>query len=352
MKALVKTQKGKGYIEVQDKPKPRLLHDDWAIIKVKAAGVCGTDLHIWHDTYPYYPPVILGHEFSGCVVKTGKAVKGIKPGDRVVAEPHSLACGVCELCRSGRAQVCAEKRSPGWGIDGAFTDYVAMPCHLLHKIPENISYEIAALAEPFAIVVHEVAERAKIECGDFIVISGSGPIGIISAIVSKSCGAGTVVMTGINAGEAVRFPAAIQLGVDRIINTEKEDPETIITEMTGGRGADMVIETSGAGAAIATDVKLIKKYGRICAVGIPESETIEFPWRACIYKVATIIFNLSSSCSSWDRALTLMSNTRFDLNKLITHRASIRDWESVFDDLIKEKGIKALFIPDEESGRV
>jgi len=131
VKALVKTAKGPGFIEIRDLGVPKIPSPDWVLIKVKAAGICGTDLHIWHDQFRYWPPVVLGHEFAGEIVETGSQVRRWKVGDRVVAEPHSLACGECEVCRRGQIQLCSSKRSPGWGIDGAFADYVAMPAFLL-----------------------------------------------------------------------------------------------------------------------------------------------------------------------------------------------------------------------------
>ena len=233
-------------------------------------------------------------------------------------------------------------------MDGAFTDYLVMPYHLLHKIPQNVTDEVAALAEPFAIIVHEVLERGKIEFQDFVVVSGSGPIGIISAFIAKAAGAGTIVMTGLDAGEYCRFDVAKQLGVDRIVNVQKENLQDVVMEMTNGRGADIVIETSGAGPAIAGTVDLLRKCGRICAIGIPGPDTIQFPWKKAIYKRIDIVFNMSSYYTAWDRALSIMSKTDADLSKLITHRVSIEEWESTFNDLIAEKGIKAMFIPDSE----
>ena len=174
MKALVKTAKGMGNIEIRDVSIPKIPKDDWVLIKIKAAGVCGTDLHIWHDQFFYWPPVILGHEFSGEIVEMGSKVTGFDTGDRVVVEPHSLACGKCEFCRQGKIQICSDKRSPGWGIDGAFTEYIVMPSLLLHKIPDGLSYELAAIAEPMAIAVHQVVERGRIECQDFVVVTGAG----------------------------------------------------------------------------------------------------------------------------------------------------------------------------------
>lgn len=340
----MKVAKGPGNIEVRDIDKPVIPAEDWVLIRVKAAGVCGTDLHIWHDKFAYWPPVVLGHEFSGEIAEAGKKVSGFKPGDRVVAEPHSLACGICELCRQGRIQICESKRSPGWGINGAFTDYVAMPAMLLHRIPENVGYELAALAEPLAVTVHQVLERGRIECQDFVVVTGTGPIGIMAAFAAKAAGAAKVAMTGMNAGEHVRFPVARELGADYIINVEKEDAYGRIMELTEGRGADIVIETSGAGPAISQSVDLVRKCGRISAIGISSKDAVSFQWNKAISKVLDIAFNMSSSYTSWDRALSLLSNAGAALGGMITHRASITDWERVFNDLIEEKGIKALFI--------
>ncbi len=346
MRALVKTAKGPGNIEIREVSIPVIPYDDWVLIKVKAAGVCGTDLHIWRDQFIYWPPVILGHEFSGEIVQVGKEVKGFIPGDRVVTEPHSLACGVCDMCRQGKIQICPDKRSPGWGIDGAFTDYITMSYKLLHKIPESLSYELAALAEPMAVTVHHATERGGIECGDFVVVTGAGPIGIMAAFVAKSAGASKVAMTGIDACEHVRFKVAKQLGADHVINVQKENAVARVMELTEGKGADIVIETSGSAAAIAQSVDMVRKCGRISAIGINSAEMVSFPWNKAMFKVLNVAFNMSSSHTSWNKALSLIANAKVDLSALITHKTSIDNWEEVFRELEKEKGIKALFIPE------
>ena len=126
MKALMKVAKGKGNLEICDILRPKIKNEDDVLIEVTAAGVCGTDIHIWRDEFPYYPPVVMGHEFAGIVRKTGKSVTRFSTGDLVVGEPHTHFCGKCEMCRAGKIQLCAHKRSPGWGIDGAFTDYLVI----------------------------------------------------------------------------------------------------------------------------------------------------------------------------------------------------------------------------------
>lgn len=346
MKALMKVARGPGQIEIRDIAVPQIPQPDWVLIRVRAAGVCGTDLHIWHDQFAYWPPVVLGHEFAGDIAAVGESVKDFQVGDRVVAEPHSLACGVCELCRQGKRQICPSKRSPGWGIDGAFADYLVMPAMLLHRIPEGLSYEVAALAEPLAITVHQVTERGGIACQDFVVVTGAGPIGILAAFVAKSMGASRVAITGMAACEQIRFQVARKLGADYIINVEQENPVERILELTHGRGADLAIETSGAGPAIAQCVDMVRKCGRISAIGISTRDTVSFPWNKAISKVLDIAFNMSSSYTAWDKALSLLANTPYDLGQIITHRTAITEWEHVFQELEAERGIKALFIPE------
>jgi len=345
MKALMKVAKGVGKIEICDIPIPKIPADDWVLIRIKVAGVCGTDIHIFHDKFRYWPPVVLGHEFSGEVVEVGEKAKNrFKPGDRVVAEPKNEACGFCDVCRQGKIQLCEKRRAPGWGVNGAFTDYIIMPAFLVHKIPKDLSYELAALTEPTAIAVHEVTERGKIECQDFVVVTGSGPIGILAAFVAKASGAGKIAMTGINAGEQIRFTVAKELGVDYIINTDKENAIEKIMELTNGKGADIVIETSGAEPAISEIVKMVRIGGRISAIGLSNNEYVNFLWNQAMYKGLDVFFNFSSSYTSWDRALNLLASTKTDINKLITHKTKIDNWEIVFKDLESEKGIKALFL--------
>lgn len=225
------------------------------------------------------------------------------------------------------------------------TDYIAMPELLLHKIPDGVPFDIAALCEPLAVAVHEVTERTGVECSDIVVVTGAGPIGILAAFVAKACGASQVIMTGMNKSEAVRFPVARAMGVDVLINVEKEDPVKRVMEMTGGKGADLLIETSGAGPAIMQLVEMAKPCGRISAIGLCAQDMASLKWNSAMFKALDLHFNFSSSYSSWEKALRLMASTRFDLSNVITHRAKIEDWERVFQDIQDEKGVKGMFLP-------
>ena len=345
MKALMKMAPGVGNFEVRDIAKPEVKLEDDVLIRVTAAGVCGTDVHIYHDKFPSYPPVVLGHEFAGVVEEVGSAVKKVKVGDRVTCEPHTKYCGKCDLCRAGKIQLCAEKRSPGWGIDGAFTDYVVVPELFLHHIPDNVGDDVAALAEPMAIVTHSVLERGKVEPQDVVAVIGAGPIGLLAAVAAKAGGASKVYVLGTNADEAKRFPAALRMGLDGVINTMKENAMDKIMELTNGKGVDLVIEASGAEPGINTGIDIVKVCGRICVIGMPGKDKTTVQWLKMTHKVLDVCFNKSSSVSSWERALSIMATTDSDLRNVITHYADVSEWEEMFDAIAKGEAIKVMFVP-------
>ena len=343
MKALVKYAKGVGNVEIRDVKKPELPGDDWVLIKVCGAGICGTDVHVWQDKFMSWPPVTLGHEFSGEIVEAGAKCRKYKVGDRVVAEPQIKNCGQCEFCRSGRTHMCMEKWTLGWRTDGSMAEYVAAPEMFLHRIPEGVTYTLAALCEPVAVAVYDIAEHGKINIGDFVVVQGSGPIGILAAYMAKRLGADTVVLTGINASEYCRFGVAKQLGADVIVNVQKENLLQKVEELTEGRGADVVIETSGAPPAITGCVELLKKGGRIIGMGIPADATTSFPWKDAVLKSLEIYFSMSTSYTAWDKALSLLKHDGDKLGRLVTWTGGLDDWETVFHSLVEEKNVKAVF---------
>lgn len=345
MLALQKVAKGVGHIELRDVPEPTP-QPGWVKIEVKAAAICGTDIHIRHDQFPYWPPVTLGHEFSGVIAELGEGVTGWEVGDRVVGEAHTMACEKCWLCRQGHIQVCADKRSPGWGIDGAFTNYALMNSRLLHRLPDSVSFDAGALVEPTANAVHDVGERAKVEPEDFVVVLGPGPIGLLAAQVAKGAGAREVMIIGTPGDAELRLPTAEKVGVDHVVNLADQDPLELCLELTDGRGADLVVECSGAVPAINSAVDLVRKKGRICVIGMTGKDTIDFKWDPAIFKGIDLFFNISTGYTSWDRAISMIETGKVDAEALVTHREPLANWEAVFDALEEQRGIKALLIPE------
>ena len=344
MQALVKTQKGNGFIELRDVPEPTFT-DDEVLIEVKAAGICGTDVHVMHDTFPYWPPVILGHEFSGVIIDVGKNVTDWKTGDRVVGEPHTRHCGKCYLCRRGHVQNCAEKRSPGWGIDGAFTKYLKYDPKLLHRIPDAMTFEQAAIVEPAANTVTDIVERGAIEAGDFVVLLGPGPIGLLAAQVARAAGAREVLIVGAPADEDLRLSTARGLGFEQVINFAEINPLEKCLELTDGRGADLVIECSGAPPAIAQTFDLVRKWGRICAIGLTGKRPVQLDWDAAMTKVVTLFFNMSTAYASWDKTIAMMANGSLNVDPIITHTLPLTEWEKGFEVIEKLEALKVVFIP-------
>ncbi len=344
MKALVKTQKGVGHLTLMEMPEPEPGPGE-VLIEIQSSGICGTDVHVKHDRFPYWPPVIIGHEFAGVIAALGPDCKHYKPGDRVVGEPHTRPCGQCYLCRTGNVQICAHKRSPGWGIHGSMAKYLVMPEQLLHRIPDHMDFDTAAVIEPTANTVHDVIERAKILAGDFVVVLGPGPIGLLAGLTARAAGARHVVMVGAPPDEGLRLDKARELGFPTVLNVATDDVAQAVMDLTGGIGADLVVECSGAPPAIAGTVELVRKKGRICAIGLTGGKTVEFPWEEAAFKVADIYFCLSTSFTSWNRTIDLVATGQIPAGEVITHRLPLDDWETGFEELEALRALKVILHP-------
>lgn len=345
MTALLKTRKGPGNLELCEVPVPVPGPED-VLLEVKACGICGTDVHIKHDAFPYWPPVILGHEFSGDVIEVGKHVTGVRVGERVVGEPHTGACGVCELCRAGHVQICPSKRSPGWGIDGGFARYLRIPAaHLLHRIPDGMSYEAAAVVEPAVNAVQDAVLRPGVEPNDTVVVFGPGLIGLLAIMAVKAAGAGQVIVVGTRADAALRLPVAEQIGVDAIIVADQQDTVGEVMRATKGRGADLVIEASGAAAAVGEAVECVRRMGRISQIGLTGRDMVPFPWDRASWKVATVFFNLSTGFEGWDRTIALIASGKIDVAKVISHVMPLDEWERAFDLMESQQALKVVLTP-------
>jgi L-iditol 2-dehydrogenase len=344
MKAVVKYGKGKGLVEMREVPEPTI-RDDEVLIEIKAVSVCGSDLHIFHDAHPYWPPVILGHEFSGVIVEVGKEVKDWKIGDRIVSETRIGSCGVCFICQSGFPQVCEQKRPYGIGVNGAYTKYVAGPARLLHHLPENIPFETGAIIEPAAICVTSILERSSLQAGQSAVIIGPGPIGLISLAIAKVAGVSLAIMTGRSSKGGMRLQKAIELGADYVIDIEKEDPILKVLKLTKGLGVDFLIETSGSPKAISQSFEMVRRLGRICAIGIAGGQEVPIPYDRGIFKGLRFDFCFSSSWTAWEKTISLVSKGLLPLEKLITHTLPLERWEEAFHLLENRQAAKVILIP-------
>jgi len=346
MPAVVKTGKGVGLVELQERPVPQP-SDGEVLVRVRSVSVCGSDVHIYHDAHPYRPPMILGHEFSGEIAALGSGVSGWREGDRVVSETRTHVCGRCIPCRTGYPQCCREKRPPGIGRDGAYAPFVVMPEALLHRMPQGVDFDTACLAEPAAVVVHALVERVGVEAGDRVFIAGPGPIGLLSLMVARASGASFVAVSGTARSKELKLKKAGELGADLTLVSGVDDVPAQLLEPTGGQGVDTAIEAAGNAAAVRDCFKSVRRLGKIGVLAITGKPETVVPWDEMVFRAARLTFCFSSSWSAWEKVLALLSKGALPLASIITHRLPLEKWREGFDALEQGKAIKVVLHPCE-----
>ena len=355
MPAVVKTGKGIGMVELQQKPVPEPGPGE-VQIRVRSVSVCGSDIHIYHDKHPYRPPMIMGHEFSGEIAALGKSldpkaldggVTGWKVGDRVVSETRTHTCGKCIPCRTGYPQCCREKRPPGIGRDGAYAPFVVMPESLLHRMPEGVDFDTAALVEPAAVVAHSLIERVGIDAGDKVLITGPGPIGLLSLMMAKASGASYVAVSGTKRSRELKLKKALEIGADEVFVSGEDDIPALMQKQNNGQGVDITVEAAGSPPAIVDCFRSVRRLGKIAVLAITGNGEATVPWDEMIFKAARLTFCFSSSWTGWDRVLALLAKGALPLASIITHRLPLEKWQEGFEALENGEAIKVVMHPEE-----
>jgi threonine 3-dehydrogenase len=328
MKALRKMKPGPG-LEMQDVPIPAIKGNE-VLIKVRKRAICGTDLHIYKwDEWSQNrikPPVTTGHEFYGEIVEAGADVRHYQAGDLVTAEMH-VVCNQCFQCRTGNAHLCENVVILGVDGDGCFADYLAVPESNLWRVPKGIDPEWAAIYDPFGNAVHTVMAGATV--GKTFLILGGGPIGIAAIPVCKAAGASLVLVSEVM---PFRQELARKMGADRVIDPAKESVEDVVRALTGGQGADAVLEMSGHPAAIAQGFRSIRKNGRYSLLGIPAKPLSLDLAKDIIFPGVTVQgINGRRMFETWYQMDALLVSGKVDLKPLITHRFKMADFAQAFE---------------------
>ena len=342
MKAVVKTSRGPGNVEVRDvdEPAPPPGH---VLIAVRAAGICGTDIHIYHDEFRTWPPVVMGHEVAGEIVAVGAGVAGVRVSDRVTTETYVSTCGVCRYCRAGRINLCPERRSIGSAVDGGFTSLLVVPERNVHRLPDGVSFLGGALTEPLACVVHGAIEQPRLAPRDVAVIAGPGAIGLLTLQVVKAAGL-RVIMLGTSR-DSRRLDLARELGADAVYNVEEGDAhKEAIGDLTGGAGADIVYECSGAGPAAAMLLELVRRGGQYAQIGL-FGKPIAWDLDQVCYKELSVTGSNASVPSAWDRALELLAEGVVRTEPLISGVYPLTEWRAAFDAFEGRAGVKTVLQP-------
>ena len=315
MKALVKVDAAPG-LELTDVPDPQVGPADVAV-KVLRTGICGTDLHIdsWDDwaARNVKPPLVLGHEFVGEVVETGRNVTGVKVGDLISGEGH-LVCGTCRNCKAGRRHLCANTRGLGVHSNGAFAQYAVLPelNTWVHRNPVDL--DVAAIFDPFGNAVHTALSFPVI--GEDVIITGAGPIGIMAAAVAKHAGARNVVITDVSEH---RLDLARKVGVDLAVNVAEKTIEQAQAELGMAEGFDVGMEMSGKPSALQSMIANMAHGGRIAMLGLPAEE---FPvdWSSVVLKMLHIKGIYGREMFETWYSMTVLLQRGLDLAPVITHR--------------------------------
>lgn len=343
MKGIVKYKTGDGFMEFRDveekPPGPQQVK-----VEVRAAGICGSDIHIYHNdiNIPIVPPVVVGHEFSGVVVDKGGSVGDeIRVGDRVTGEPSTWYCGTCRYCRAGYYNLCGSRKILGYSSDGCFAKY----CNVtyVHRLPENVSFKAGAMSEPLACCVHGVTEQTGVSAGDFVVVTGPGPIGLLVAMVAGAEG-GTVLVCGTGKDKE-RLKIAERLGIPHTVNIETCDAAARVKKMTGGYGADVVFECSGAPQAAVMALDMVRKRGKYTQVGL-FGRPIEIDFEKIAFSEIEVRGTVSQRRPAWKRALKLMENNMVSCESLVSHQFGLAQWKQAFEVAEKKAGMKVILVPE------
>ena len=347
MKAVVKQKSGEGHVGLEEVEEPACGPEE-VKVAVRFCGICGTDLHVMHDTFPNYPPVILGHEFSGTVAEVGEKVGGIEAGDRVAVLPSSaVTCGTCIHCRTGRYMFCTKRRGMGHGVDGAMTSYAVVRADQVYKLPDDLTLEKAALSEPFASAVQAVTEFGGLQAGDVALVSGPGPIGLLCLQLLVASGVKTIV-AGLSE-DRMRLEAAEQIGASTTVDVETQDLQAVIDEETRGTGVEAAFETAGAEASVQNSLEAVKALGRHIQVGIA-GRPINVDFDTILHKQLQVYGSVGHSVETWNRVMRIHRQETIQIDDLITHTLPLAEWQQGFDLCQRKQGIKVLMTPNGTAG--
>ena len=321
--------------------------EDCVLIQVEYVGVCGSDVHYFHDgacgTFKVREdrdiPFMLGHECAGMVVEVGSKVTHLKKGDRVCCEPN-VTCGKCEYCKSGKYNLCNEVVF--WAtppVQGCYMKYVPFKADLCYRLPEHVSSRAGALIEPFATGMY-AAQKAEITAGSTAVILGSGCIGLMTMLACKARGAGKIIVCDL---EDIRLEKARELGADYVINSRNEDPLAKISELTGGKGPDVVFETAGSRFTIAQTAHIAKRGGRIVLVGMSAEEEMTFNFGQIMAKELEIR-SLFRYVNLFPASVAVVESGLAEIEKVATHDYDLEDIQQAFEDSVNKKNevVKAV----------
>ncbi len=341
MKALVLEEYKK--LVIDDVPAPDVAPDD-VLVRVKSCGICGSDVHGFDGgSGRRIPPVIMGHEASGVVDQIGSSVSRFQIGDRVTFD-SMISCRRCGFCRRGEPNLCDDRRVLGVSCEdyrrhGAFAELVNVPEHIVFPIPDNLSFDEAALVEPISVAVHAV-NRTPIQLGDTAVVVGAGMIGLLTVQALRTAGCGRIISVDI---EDERLVIARGLGADDVLNSRNLDIPAVIGEMTGGLGADIAMEAVGADVTVRMSIESVRKGGVVTLIGNVTPD-VGFPLQWVVTRQITV-HGSCASANDYPACLALMGRGAIQAAPIISASVPLEQGAEMFDRLYaKEAGLTKVIL--------
>lgn len=331
------------HLEYTDFPAPEIEPEE-VLVAVKATGICGSDVHGYDgSTGRRIPPLIMGHETAGVIVKTGARVSGWNPGDRVTCD-STIYCGKCFYCQRGEINLCDNRRvmgvsTPEYRRHGAFAEYVAVPQHILYRLPDEVSFDQAVMLEPLAVAFHAV-RITPIEINDSVLVVGAGMIGLLIVQALRLAGCGQIIATDLDAS---RLELARSLGSDSVFLSTEADFRQKVTELTDGRGPNHAFEVVGITPAVKTAVESVRKGGTVTLVG-NLSSSVELPLQSAVTRELT----LYGSCASegeYPACIDMLARKKVNVEPLISAIAPLSEGATWFDRLYdREPGLMKVIL--------
>jgi 2-desacetyl-2-hydroxyethyl bacteriochlorophyllide A dehydrogenase len=338
---------GPGQVSLKELTKPVPGPED-ALIRARAIGICGSDLELYQGTRPtgyYHYPVIPGHEWAGEIVELGAHVQTLAVGDKVVVEGF-LNCGFCENCRTGLTNLCeAGYDEIGFTRPGGLAEYVVVPARLIHQLPSIASFEEAALLEPTAVVAHAFL-RAQPHAGATIAVIGDGAIGLLAVQLARLFSPQHLVLIG---GRQERLELGQRLGATHLVNAKVEDPLRFVQQLTGGRGADLVIEGGNRPSGVLQAFEMARRGGTVVLEGIAGGGApLQVESDLFVLKHLAVYGIFGASSAAWTYATNLFCAGLLNLGALVSHRFKIGDFQVALDTLLgRQPGtLKVLLVHD------
>jgi L-iditol 2-dehydrogenase len=328
-------------LRVEEVPVPTVGPED-ALVRVRACGICASDVHYFvHGRIGRYvveEPMIVGHELAGDVVAIGSAVRGLAVGTRVALEP-GVPCGRCSMCKVGRYNLCPDVTfyaTPP--VQGAMSEYAVIRADFAHPLPDHVTYEQGALCEPISVGIH-CCNLTGVRPGDTVVILGAGPIGLTAIAAARQRGAGQVIVSDVF---PARLEVARRLGAVAV-DVRTQDLAAVVTERTGGVGAEVVLDTAGVRAVTEAAPDLARKGGAIAVVGLPADDAITFRMLTVAHKELSI-HGVFRYANTYPAAVALVASGQYPVESVVTDRYPIEDALAAFDVALnaKDRAIKVV----------